>query len=260
MHYKAHAKVNIFLKIVGTRGNYHELLSRFVLVDGLFDTLWFEPKKSKEHFELVGNFDCVLEKNTIYKAYVALCQQGYAKELDYVMKYNALHVNKIIPTGSGLGGGSSDAATFLLAMNEHFDLSLSSSELIKIGSSVGADVAFFISKAKSANVSGIGEIVESFDEKALDIEVFTPPIACNTAKVYQTYREHFLQTIDKELADKMLSMKSTELLNSFKKESLNDLYLPALKCYPELQKYVKNGWFFSGSGSSFFRVKEKVHG
>ena len=51
MHYKAYAKVNIFLKIVGTRGNYHELVSRFMIVPSLFDTLSFVPKKSKEAFE-----------------------------------------------------------------------------------------------------------------------------------------------------------------------------------------------------------------
>ena len=45
MHYKAYAKVNIFLKIVGTRGNYHELVSRFMIVSSLFDTLSFVPKK-----------------------------------------------------------------------------------------------------------------------------------------------------------------------------------------------------------------------
>lgn len=60
MHYKAYAKVNIFLKIVGTRGNYHELVSRFMIVSSLFDTLSFVPKKSKEAFELVGDFNCAL--------------------------------------------------------------------------------------------------------------------------------------------------------------------------------------------------------
>ena len=258
MYYHAPAKVNIFLKIVGARGNYHELLSRFVRVPTLCDTLWFEPKKSTEPFELVGNFDCKIEDNTLYKAYTALCEEGFSKEVGAVMAELSLHVKKSIPTGAGLGGGSSDSATFLKMLNEQACLNLTCKELMEIGSRVGADVSFFASEALSANVSGIGEVVETYQEDALNIEVFTPKIACHTGKVYQTYREYFLQTMDKNQAQKMLSLPSTKLVEQFSKEELNDLFAPARKLYPELSLYAKEGWFFSGSGSSFFRIKEEV--
>lgn len=257
MHYYAPAKVNIFLKIIGTRGNYHELLSRFVRVPTLFDTLWFEPKKNNEPFELVGNFNCKVEDNTLYKAYVALCEEGFSKEVGAVMAEMALHVKKKIPTGSGLGGGSSDSATFLKMLNEQAHLNLTCKALMEIGSRVGADVSFFASEARSANVSGIGEVVEAYQEDTLDIEVFTPSIACHTGKVYQTYREYFLHTMHESQAQKMLSMPSIKLVEAFSKEELNDLYAPACTCYPELLLYAKEGWFFSGSGSSFFRIKGK---
>ncbi len=258
MHYQAPAKINIFLKIVGIRGNYHELLSRFVRVSSLYDSLWFEPKRSSEPFELVGNFDCKIEDNTLYKAYTALCKQGFSKEVGAVMAELSLHVKKSIPTGAGLGGGSSDSATFLKMLNEQARLNLTCKELMEIGSRVGADVSFFASEALSANVSGIGEVVETYQEDALSIEVFTPKIACHTGKVYQTYREYFLQTMNKKLADRMLSQPSSELLKTFLMEELNDLYAPAFKLYPELSLYAKEGWFFSGSGSSFFRIKEEI--
>ena len=147
MHYQAPAKINIFLKIVGIRGNYHELLSRFVRVSSLYDSLWFEPKRSSEPFELVGNFDCKIEDNTLYKAYTALCEQGFSKEVGAVMKDLSLHVKKSIPTGAGLGGGSSDSATFLKMLNEQARLNLTCKELMEIGSRVGADVSFFASEA-----------------------------------------------------------------------------------------------------------------
>lgn len=258
MHYYAPAKVNIFLKIVGTRGNYHELFSRFVRVPTLFDTLWFAPKKSVEPFELVGDFHCSVEDNTLYKAYDALCQEGFSQHVSAVMAEFALHVKKSIPTGAGLGGGSSDSATFLKMLNEQAGLKLTCKELMEIGSRVGADVSFFASEVQSANVSGIGEVVNLFEEEALEIEIFTPDIACHTGKVYQTYREYFLQTMDKPQALKMLSLSSEKLVKQFSKEELNDLYAPALKIYPELSLYAKEGWFFSGSGSSFFRIKGKV--
>lgn len=258
MHYHAPAKVNIFLKIVGTRGNYHELFSRFVRVPTLFDTLWFAPKQSVESFELVGDFNCNVKDNTLYKAYDALCQEGFSQKVNAVMGECALHVKKSIPTGAGLGGGSSDSATFLKMLNEQANLKLTCKELMEIGSQVGADVSFFASEAQSANVSGIGEVVELFEEEDLDIEIFTPPIACHTGKVYQTYREYFLQTMDKPQALKMLSLSSEKLVKQFSKEELNDLYAPALKIYPELSLSAKEGWFFSGSGSSFFKIKGNV--
>lgn len=258
MNYHAPAKVNIFLKIVGVRGNYHELLSRFVRVPTLYDTLWFEAKKSDEPFELVGNFNCNVEDNTLYKAYVALAKEGFQNEVSAVMSEYALHVKKNIPTGAGLGGGSSDSATFLKMLNDKANLKLTCKELMEIGSHVGADVSFFASEAMSANVSGIGEVVEIYQEDLLDIEILTPDIACHTGKVYQTYREYFLQTMDKNQALKMLSLSSEKLVEQFSKEELNDLYAPALKLYPELSLYAKEGWFFSGSGSSFFRIKGKV--
>ena len=109
---------------------------------------------------------------------------------------------------------------------------------MEIGSRVGADVSFFASEALSANVSGIGEVVETYQEDALNIEVFTPKIACHTGKVYQTYREYFLQTMDTNQAQKMLSLPSTKLVEQFSKEELNDLYAPARKLYPELSQRI----------------------
>jgi len=256
MHYTAHAKVNIFLKIVGTRGAYHEILSRFMRVSTLYDTLSFVPKKSHEPFELVGNFECALEENTLYKAFVALREHGFSKEIEGVMDAYALHVSKAIPTGAGLGGGSSDAATFLHMLNDTAHLGLTCKELMQIGARVGADVPFFVSGFKSANVSGIGEVVEAYEEDALDMEIFTPSIACHTGKVYQTYREYFMHTMNERDAKEMLVLPSKALLKMFSKERLNDLYAPALQCYPSLATYAQEGWFFSGSGSSFFKVVE----
>jgi 4-diphosphocytidyl-2-C-methyl-D-erythritol kinase len=72
------------------------------------------------------------------------------------------------------------------------------------------------------------------------------------------YREYFLQSMNIPLAQVMVDMKSEALLKAYGKEALNDLYLACLKAYPVLASYAKEGWFFSGSGSSFFRMKEKV--
>ena len=251
MIYRAFAKVNVFLKIVGTRGNYHEICSRFILVESLFDELFLASKKTKDEFELYGDFGCQLEQNTIYKTYEALKTAGYKKELEKLFSKYSLHVRKNIPSFAGLGGGSSDAATFLLMVNVKANLGLRVEELAKIGSRVGADIPFFVYGYKSANVSGIGEVVQEFSENPLHVEIFTPDIKCDTAKVYKAFRQNY--KIDLKLADTMSKMKSQELLKAYSDIELNDLLQPAIRVDKNLELQRKKDWFFSGSGSSFFR-------
>ena len=110
--YKAFAKVNIFLKITGKRGDYHTISSRFVRVNTLYDTLWFEDKENNE-FEIKGDFNCPIKDNTITKAYNALLEATQSDKLIVWMQTHRICVEKRIPSFAGLGGGSSDAATFL---------------------------------------------------------------------------------------------------------------------------------------------------
>jgi 4-diphosphocytidyl-2-C-methyl-D-erythritol kinase len=249
----AYAKVNIFLKITGIRGDYHTLTSRFMRVSHLFDTLWFEPKSTPE-FEIRGNFDCEVHSNTIYKAYKYLLTHTHSQKLSHFMESHAICVDKHIPSFAGLGGGSSDAATYLHLCNETLDLGLSIEELAQIGSSVGADVPFFVYGYDSANVSGIGEIVERYVEPLLDFEITTPELQISTPEVYRYYRQHLYAPISIEDAAQLESTPSIKILRTLNPKEANDLYGAALGCYNTL--IPKDGWFFSGSGSSFFRIKE----
>ncbi|MBD3841988.1 MAG: 4-(cytidine 5'-diphospho)-2-C-methyl-D-erythritol kinase, partial [Campylobacterales bacterium] len=138
---KAYAKVNIFLKIAGKRDGYHELVSRFCKVLNLFDTISFE-KGSFESFTLEGDFGCSLEKNTIFKAYLKLCQSDLKVKEFFI--HHKVVVEKNIPEFAGLGGGSSDCATFILMVNEVCQLGLSKDYLATLGATIGADVPFFI--------------------------------------------------------------------------------------------------------------------
>jgi 4-diphosphocytidyl-2-C-methyl-D-erythritol kinase len=162
-------------------------------------------------------------------------------------------VEKKIPSFAGLGGGSSDAATFLRMCNEELELGLSVEELAEIGSNVGADVPFFVYGYESANVRGIGEIVEHFNEPLIDFEVTTPELQISTPAVYRYYREYLFAPISSDEVARLESTSSREILASVNSKEANDLYNAALGCYPELAE--KEGWFFSGSGSSFFRIK-----
>jgi len=252
---KSYAKVNIFLKIAGKRDDYHELVSRFVRVHSLYDTVIFK-KGNFEEFTLEGNFGCNTKNNTIYKAFELLCTID--KNIKEIFKNYKVIVEKNIPEFAGLGGGSSNCATFMIMLNELANLNLSKDELSKIGAKIGADVPFFIYEYDSANVTGIGEIVEKFDEDILDIKTFTPKVECNTGAIFTAFRDKFYSEVSQEEASKLLNMKSTDILNNMDIKSANDLYVPALEIYNELtpQNYnLPNNSFFSGSGSSFFYLK-----
>ncbi len=259
MTIRSHAKVNIFLKITGLRGNYHELSSRFMQVKGLFDTLSFIPKeKANDDFTLQGSFGCQREKNTIYKAWRILKEDTKNQRLDDFFKHHAVVVEKKIPEFAGLGGGSSNAAAFMKLCNKTCKLNLDKQTLAQLGSKIGADVPFFIYDYPSANVSGIGEIVEPFEEDLLDIKIFTPPIKGDTAQVYTAFRKNHIQEIaqNASLASCMEKERSNAIMKKYTIQEANDLFAPALYLYPQLQNHVKEGWFFSGSGSTFFTTQK----
>ncbi len=255
--YKAYAKVNIFLKISGKREHYHEIVSRFMKVKNFYDTLSFIPK-DESAFQIIGDFSCTTEQNTIYKAYLALQSSVSSKSLERLMITHAVLVEKSIPAFAGLGGGSSDAACYLKMCNEVLNLGLSLNQLAEIGLRVGADVPFFIYGYKSANVSGIGEIVEEFEEELLDLELFTPDVQISTPVVYQSYRKNFYNPIDEVEVNILKKTLSLDILKNFSALEANDLLAPALQEYPKLKNYYSADRHFSGSGSSFFRIKKDV--
>ena len=260
--YKAYAKVNIFLKITGLRDTYHEIISRFMRVDSLYDELAFISKEQcggkSESFCIMGDFSCETQQNTIYKAYFALKKATQSEQLEQLMRTHGVDVKKSIPAFAGLGGGSSDAATYLKMCNEVLHLGLSTNELALIGLEVGADVPFFIYGYDSANVSGIGEVVEEFKEELLDIETFTPDVKISTQKVYQAYRENFYKPIDGFQREELKKMSSKKALESMDVQVANDLFAPALQEYKELKSLYKAGYHFSGSGSSFFKSTDRT--
>lgn len=251
----AHAKVNIFLKITGHKDGYHTLLSRFMRVEDLYDTITFEPCEC-ESFTIEGCNDIPLESNTIYKAYKALnAHTGDLDILNFFYRHKVV-VTKRIPSQAGLGGGSSDAAAFMRLVKKVCNLLISTEELAKISTTIGADLPFFIYNYPSANVSGFGEVVEPFTEEPLKLELYTPHIGCNTALVYKTFKENFLTNVRLSSIIGWDQLTSREILEKIHDPAiLNDLYRAALMAYPELAKAAKKEWYFSGSGSTFFKIK-----
>ncbi|MBT5933780.1 4-(cytidine 5'-diphospho)-2-C-methyl-D-erythritol kinase [Sulfurimonas sp.] len=252
---QAHAKVNIFLKITGHKDGYHTLISRFMRVEDLYDTVSFVPCIC-DTFIIEGYDNIPLESNTIYKAYKALCDYTADSEIIDFFKEHKVVLSKRIPSQAGLGGGSSDGAAFMCLVKEVCNLIISNDELAKVGSTIGADFPFFIYNYPSANVSGFGEVVEFFEEEPLKLELYTPAIGCDTSVVYKTFKKNCLDTISLSSFSGWEKLNSRSILElSSDPAILNDLYSAAIIAYPDLRKEAKQGWFFSGSGPTFFKLQ-----
>ena len=247
---RAPAKINIFLKIVGTRGDYHELLSRFVRYDELCDELEFVEGEFAG-FTILG-MEIPQEANIIHKAYKQLLS-AYPSIAPF-FKRHAVRIHKRIPQGAGLGGGSSDAAAFLLMAKETLGLAMKEDELMRLGASIGADVPFFLSGYEAANVSGIGEVIEPFEDDIPSLKLKLLPIHCDTAEVYRNWRRNHLR-FDPHTARKLTAMKSSEILATIAPQKANDLYSSALELCDGLRGFEEE-WFLSGSGSTLFRREE----
>ncbi|MEO1943824.1 MAG: 4-(cytidine 5'-diphospho)-2-C-methyl-D-erythritol kinase [Candidatus Thioglobus sp.] len=146
------AKINLFLHITSKRlDGYHNLQTIFQLLD-YCDEMTFKVTKNGVIRRVSGNEDVKKDKDLIILAAKAL-----QKETNIVLGAD-ISVIKNIPSGGGLGGGSSNAACALVALNELWNTKLSESNLIKIGQKLGADVPIFI-KGKSAWAEGVGDIL-----------------------------------------------------------------------------------------------------
>ncbi len=246
----APAKLNIFLKITGkitdgANAGYHELSSRFVRFDGLFDEVYIIERK--DDVGLI--FDDKIEDNIINKVYNALAKNGFENALKSYFADKQVYINKSIPSGAGLGGGSSDAGAFLLLMRDI--LGFDNVFLKKISAQIGADVSFFTSELKAANVRGFGQIVESFDDEIPALGVVLSDVFCSTPEVYKAYAKvNFIKDIN--LAKKLEKMSSKDILASYENFILNDLLASVIAIYAGF--HIKENEFLSGSGSAKFKV------
>lgn len=173
----APAKLNLFLYITGRREDgYHNLQTLFQFVDH-GDSLGFEPAPDGElslHPALPGVAE---EQNLIIKA-ARLLQQHTG-----CTKGARIHLTKRLPMGGGLGGGSSDAATTLVALNRLWQLGLSTEQLAQMGLTLGADVPVFI-RGQAAFAEGVGDILTPAHPPEPWYLVLHPEIEVATAAVF----------------------------------------------------------------------------
>lgn len=170
------AKLNLFLHITGRRPNgYHELQSIFQLID-LCDWLEFEQTDDQQ-IQIEGLSSVDLEQNLIYRA--AQILQPYAKGPSGLI----IRLEKNIPMGAGLGGGSSNAATTLIVLNQLWYCGLNSEQLAELGVKLGADVPIFV-HGRNAWAEGIGEHLTFIDLDQKQFIVLKPDCFISTQQLF----------------------------------------------------------------------------
>jgi len=237
----APAKLNLFLHVVGRRADgYHLLQTLFRFID-LHDTLHFTLREDGV-VRRVNVVEGVAEDQDLCVRAARLLQVETGCRLGA-----EIEVEKRIPMGGGLGGGSSDAATTLIALNRMWSLGLSRARLMQLGLKLGADVPVFVF-GKNAFAEGVGEELQAFPVPEAWYVVLFPPVQVPTARIFA----------HPELTRDAVSITMRALLKGQSERPLrNDLQKVVCNLYPEVERYIVSLEKFSkammtGSGACVF--------
>lgn len=239
------AKINIGLNVTGMRDDgYHNIETVFYPVT-IQDVLEVVPSKDFSFTTTGLDIDVESNENLVVKAYKLIVA-------DYKISPVKIHLHKVIPSGAGLGGGSSDAAYMLMLLNDLFNLEIANEKLLEYASQLGSDCPFFI-KSRPVFATGRGEIMDEINIQLDEyfLVMVKPPIHISTADAYQNINPR----------KSRLSLKGLVgfSVNKWKGNILNQFENYVFETYPEVgvikQTLYEQGAAFalmSGSGSSVY--------
>lgn len=216
----APAKINHFLHICGKRDDgYHNLQTVFQFLD-YGDELSFEPREDGEITITPAIEGVAPEDNLIYKAAKELQSFALDKDTNKLLGAN-IRLNKILPMGGGIGGGSSNAATALVGLNALWGLNLSTEQLQTIGAKLGADVPIFV-YGHTAWAEGVGDKLTKLEMPEKWFCVLVPNVHVSTAEIFS----------HKDLTRDTQAIKVAAFLEQGGK---NDCQSLVCKLYPEVK-------------------------
>jgi 4-diphosphocytidyl-2-C-methyl-D-erythritol kinase len=253
---RAFAKINLFLRVTGRRPDgYHELDSIFVPVS-ISDRITIEVRPT-----VISSVTLRCNVASLGEVPTNLASRAAHSFLNAfgIRAHVRIDLDKTIPTGAGLGGGSSDAGTVLRMLTSMMSSMLAESSNIderlhQVAVALGADVPFFLNPRPS-RVTGIGERIEGLDKfPSLHLVILVPPIEVPTASVFKALtREGWSGAAPEAGIDQILRGEVST------KHLVNDLEAPAMKLFPQiaqlkvlLQECGAMAASMSGSGGAVF--------
>jgi len=252
---RSYAKINVCLNVVGKRSdNYHEL-DMVMLPLELHDSILISKLKesAKDNYITIDDYSLAAEQyNTVSKA-----MERLQKKYNFSQKFS-IFVHKNIPIQAGLGGGSSNAAFTVKAINEILKLGASIEDMEHICEKLGGDVPFFV-KCKPCRCTGIGEIVNPIEIKNnYYVLLVKPQAGCSTEKIYTIADDMKLNIYDIDKVIECLKEGNDEELVNY---IGNSLEAPAESLVPEINSVLTkmkalglNISGMSGSGSCCFAL------
>ncbi len=246
----ANCKINIGLDVLERREDgFHSLSTVMIPVRGLYDTLTIEHSNSGDvEFSASGiAVDCPADANLCIKAYRLMRER-------YDIGAVAIHLEKCVPFGAGLGGGSADATAVILAINSLFNLNLSEDTLIALASELGSDTAFFVRNSPQL-CTGRGEVMESIelDLAGKYLVLVKPDEGVSTREAYAGVKPHYPTTPLSELIARPIDEWQGSIKNDFERHIfLAHPLLGSIK--DELLKAGATYAAMSGSGSTIFGI------
>ncbi|MBK2278422.1 4-(cytidine 5'-diphospho)-2-C-methyl-D-erythritol kinase [Francisella philomiragia] len=243
-NYQSYAKINLFLHILNKRDDgYHNLQTWFTFLD-LKDHISFRFNNSNK-IEITSNIQIASkEDNLIYKA---------VKEFQKVYKIESVGVEidiiKNIPMGAGLGGGSSNAATTLIALRDYYLPELSNEQMIPLATKLGADVPIFV-YGRSAWAEGIGDVLYSKDFEQQYVLLVKPNIHISTKEFFES--ESLVKT--KNMLPRDLSFDTSVMHNYFE----NVFFAKYPKFKSQLDE-IDQDFRMTGTGSCFYLLSKDLN-
>jgi len=250
---KSPAKINFFLEVLKKRKDgFHQIQTVFHAIN-LYDSICIKKSRRNGIFIKTNCKQLPVDgRNLAYKA-------AYILKQKYDLEGVELIINKKIPLASGLGGGSSNAATVLMGMNKLWKLGIGSTQLCKISSQLGSDVSFFISKYASALGEGRGEILKSLNLPRYWFLLILPDFGLSSKQIYSgiglnlTRKNKNVKMLLHALKKKDITQIAKKLYNRLEEKALSEF--PLIKKIKQALKTAGlKAVLMSGSGPTVFAL------
>ena len=261
---KSYCKINLSLKVLKKlNSGYHNIISLITFCD-LHDVISISRIRNlKDKINFSGKFKKGINKksNTITKVLNLLRSIKLLENQAF-----KINVRKNIPHGSGLGGGSSNAADLLNYFNSKMKLKLSKNKIKKLAGQIGFDVLVNLKKRNTFLTGKRGEILRLNQKFKLNLLIVYPNLICSTKKIYERNRK-----INLSKPQSIFYIKNNKKLINLLKNENNDLEKTVIKIYPKVKKIIdciksQKGCYFSritGSGSAcigiFSNMKNAIY-